>query len=208
MVVDETGALRRRRAPAMSPEQRRTEIIRSTLPLLATHGLNVTTSQIAKAAGIAEGTVFRAFADKTELINACVEAALRVDELVDQLTAIPQAGPLTDRLAAAVGTMDAYFFRMGSVLSALATTGYRLDEAKHRAQTKQTEDLAHLRPVLTAVAELLGADGARLRVPTDQAVRFLFGLVVSSGLGRTPQQLDQAEIDDIVGFFLHGALTH
>ncbi|WHT20749.1 TetR/AcrR family transcriptional regulator [Crossiella sp. CA-258035] len=208
MVVDGEGAGRRRRAPAMSPEQRRAEIVRSTLPLLATHGLNVTTSQIAKAAGIAEGTVFRAFADKSELIAACVEAALRVDELVEQLAVIPAEGRLDRRLAAAVGTMDAYFFRMGSVLSALATSGYRLDDAKHRAQTKKNEDMAHFRPVLTAVAELIGADAGRLRVPPEQAVRFLFGLVISSGLGGTPKQLSEPEIDEVVDFFLHGALTN
>ena len=48
----------------MSVEDRRAAIVEAALPLLIEHGANVTTSQIAAAAGIAEGTVFRAFGDK------------------------------------------------------------------------------------------------------------------------------------------------
>ena len=43
-------------------------IVEATLPLLLEHGEMVTTRQIAEAAGIAEGTIFRVFADKDELI--------------------------------------------------------------------------------------------------------------------------------------------
>ena len=42
-------------------------IVAATLPLLLEHGELVTTRQIAEAAGIAEGTIFRVFADKDEL---------------------------------------------------------------------------------------------------------------------------------------------
>jgi hypothetical protein len=56
-------------------EQRRAAIVASTLPLLIENGSDVSTSQIAAAAGIAEGTVFRAFKDKQELlIPACAPA--------------------------------------------------------------------------------------------------------------------------------------
>ena len=51
-------------------------IVEATLPLLLEHGEMVTTRQIAEAAGIAEGTIFRVFADKDELIAAVVEHAV------------------------------------------------------------------------------------------------------------------------------------
>lgn len=66
----------RRRAPGMSPEQRRAMIIQAAIPLITEYGSAVTTAKIARAAGIGEGTVFRVFADKDELLQACIAEAL------------------------------------------------------------------------------------------------------------------------------------
>ncbi len=62
------------RAPALSPEDRRASLVEVTIPLLREHGVAVTTKQVAEAAGIAEGTVFRAFGTKDELVQACATA--------------------------------------------------------------------------------------------------------------------------------------
>ena len=62
--------IERKRASALPPDERRSAIIDATLPLLLEHGEMVTTRQIAEAAGIAEGTIFRVFADKDEVIAA------------------------------------------------------------------------------------------------------------------------------------------
>ena len=47
------GEGKRTRAAALPPSERRAEIIAATLPLVREHGANVTTRQIAEAAGIA-----------------------------------------------------------------------------------------------------------------------------------------------------------
>ena len=53
----------------MPPDERRDAIIDVVLPLLLEHGSDVSTRQIAEAAGIAEGTIFRVFPDKAALLD-------------------------------------------------------------------------------------------------------------------------------------------
>ena len=60
------------RAEALPQTERRDQIVDAALPLLREHGRQVTTRQIADAAGIAEGTIFRAFASKEEIIEAAL----------------------------------------------------------------------------------------------------------------------------------------
>jgi AcrR family transcriptional regulator len=113
----------RRRAPGMSPQQRREMIVRTALPLVAEHGTAVTTGQIARAAGIGEATIFRVFADKDELLDACVAEALRPDHVLAEIEAIPLDQPLTARLTEASAAIEAYLARMGLVIGALHATG-------------------------------------------------------------------------------------
>jgi AcrR family transcriptional regulator len=86
----------------MSPDERRKAIVQATLPLLVERGDEITTRQIAEAAGIAEGTIFRVFPDKKALMLAAAEEAINpADGAVAWEQAMAEIGPLRDKVVAA-----------------------------------------------------------------------------------------------------------
>src|SRR6185369_6484307 len=114
----------RRRAPGMSPEQRREMIIHAALPLVAEYGTAVTTAQVARAAGIGEATIFRVFADKEELMHACIAEATDPNHVVRELASISLEDPLPDRLIEAADALRAHLARLGAVLGSLHASGH------------------------------------------------------------------------------------
>jgi AcrR family transcriptional regulator len=76
------------RAKPLSTDDRRAMIVDAVIPLLIEQGREVTTRQIAEAAGIAEGTIFRVFPDKDALFEAAVDKFLDPGSLNERLRAI------------------------------------------------------------------------------------------------------------------------
>lgn len=205
MVEDE----KRRRAPAMTLEQRRKAIVASTVPLLVEHGGAVTTSQIAAAAGIAEGTVFRAFKDKQELLVACMRAGLNSDEEVARIRGIDRALPLVARLTDAVEAVSGYLNRIWQIGQALQAGGIRREDlhehmhGKDRPPRQEDGPPPELLRVNDAMSGLF--EPGELRLPPAQASRLLLGLVLTNRMGAnfgTPVSAPA----ELVDLFLHGAI--
>ena len=125
-------ATKTKRATALPPDERRSMIVAATLPLLVEHGDRVTSKQIAEAAGIAEGTIFRAFGDKDEVIAAAIESALDPAPLELALSAIPADLPFEAGLAAAVVIIQQ---RVMDIWLLMSSVGTRFHEMTRRPMT-------------------------------------------------------------------------
>jgi AcrR family transcriptional regulator len=118
----DTPTRSRRRASALPPEERRAHLVRATLPLLIEHGASLTTRQIAEAAGIAEGTIFRVFPDKESLVEAVVAAALDPATFEQHLEQIPADLPLRPRLERATALLQQRMSEVGDLMTAVGMT--------------------------------------------------------------------------------------
>ncbi|MFH9990139.1 TetR/AcrR family transcriptional regulator [Streptomyces luteogriseus] len=199
MTAPQENPTTRRRAPGMSPEQRREMIIQTAIPLIAEFGAAVTTAKIARAAGIGEGTIFRVFADKDELLQACVATALSPEHAVRELDAIDVSQPLPDRLAEAAEALQAHLSRMGAILGSLGHRG-----GKHPGTVRgagREESTARIR---AALAELLEPDKAALRRPPEQIAALFLGLLFTQPRTNDEPDLTPRELAEV---FLHGALS-
>ncbi|MEU1911163.1 TetR/AcrR family transcriptional regulator [Streptomyces massasporeus] len=199
MTAPQENKTTRRRAPGMSPEQRREMIIQTAIPLIAEYGATVTTAKIARAAGIGEGTIFRVFADKDELLQACVAKALSPEHAVRELDAIDVSQPLPDRLAEAAEALQAHLSRMGAILGSLGHGG-----GKHPGTVRGAGRAESTTRIRAALVELLEPDRAALRRPPEQIAALFFGLLFTQPRTEDEPDLTPRELTDI---FLHGALS-
>jgi AcrR family transcriptional regulator len=191
----------------MSPEARREMILQAAVPLVIEYGAAVTTSQIARAAGIAEGTVFRAFADKDELLGACVAEAIRPERTVAEIAAISLDQPLADRLTEAVAAMSAHLGRMGTLIGALHASGAGMRPAPPAGEDgcAPPDRRTATAPTRDAVAELFEPERECLRLPPAQLASLFVGLMFQ--LASFGDAEDEASTVDVIALFLHGALT-
>jgi AcrR family transcriptional regulator len=190
----------------MSPDQRRAMIVQVALPLVAEYGAAVTTSQIARAAGIGEATLFRAFDDKEELLAACVKEAVRPDHLLRELASISLDDPLPARLIEAADALRAHGARMGAVVGSLHASGHLHREKKSAA--RRSERQGSIAAVRAGLTELFEPDRNSLRLPPERLAAVFHGMLFARMRpGPAEDNGDELNTADLVDLFLHGALA-
>lgn len=176
------------RAVALPVDERRRMIVDATFPLLLENGEMVTTRQIADAAGIAEGTIFRVFADKEALIGAVIERALDPGPLEQALREIDPDQTFELRLEAATAIIQQ---RVADIWRLMSSVGPRFHPR------------TPVRPVVTgALVDLLSADRHRLAMEPVTAARMLRALTLAV---THPMLVDEPmPTAQIVKLFLYG----
>ena len=189
------------RAAPLPPERRRAVIIDAAIPLLRRHGPTVTTKQIADAAGIAEGTVFRVFDDKEALIKAAVAQVLDQRPTIAALRRIDLDLPLRQRLHAAVEVITARLDAVWELMFAMRMMS-QPDQAARPTHVAEHTD-SDLPDALTAV---IAPDADRLRVTPTQTARLL-RLVTFAGSHPRITDSNPLTADEIVDLLLDGLLA-
>jgi AcrR family transcriptional regulator len=195
---------RRRRVPAMAPEDRRAALIAATVPLLREHGLEISTKQIAQAAGVAEGTIFGVFKDKNSLIFEALMDALDARTILGSIAAIDPRAGLRERMTAAATLVNERFVANARLMTAMRTLAFsacpqpgateRMTSSREQLQQALTDviapDAGLLRRSPRSVAGLLlllcgantfGPFGERSFDGTEMVSLLLDGLLVRPG---------------------------
>ncbi|MCL1870631.1 MAG: TetR/AcrR family transcriptional regulator [Promicromonosporaceae bacterium] len=182
----------RRRAAPLAPEERRAAIIDSVMPLVASQGADVTTRELAAAAGVAEGTLFRVFSDKSALVaEVAITALLRASEPAAtraDLESVDRSLPLVERVATIIdqgqGRME-QSARWFGVLRSLrersdGATRSPADEERIRGLRTRlmTQHELHRAVVSEGLTAALAPDLDRLRVPIDVAAALIEAAIV------------------------------
>jgi AcrR family transcriptional regulator len=165
----------------MAPEDRRIALIEAALPLLRQHGRNVTTRQIAEAAGVAEGTIFRAFPNKDALVDAAIASAFDPLPYLAGLAGIDTELPLHDRVVAMV---ELFQRRLRGIIELMMATRTdpppSQDEANGKLKARRKQLEKDNEQIDRAVLALLEPDAGRLRYPPEQVAHVLRMLTFSA----------------------------
>ncbi len=185
---------RPQRAAPMTADDRRAAILRATVPLLRTRGMNVTTRELAEAACVAEGTLFRVFPDKEALVRAAIAQALDPAPLVDELEGLDLGPDLREAVRRAVELVIARSRDVVALLSlsygASDGDGATVHPRSHPHGHPHGHSPPHhgrdhpVQVIVEAVTDLLTRHGGAERLRREPAVcaRMLVGIVLVSAL--------------------------
>jgi AcrR family transcriptional regulator len=201
------------RAAPLPPDERRASILRAVRPVLLERGAAATTRELAEAAGVAEGTLFRVFSDKLSLIGEAAFVAVDPRDAVPDIEAIERGLPLRERL---VAVMEIGFARIGEtmrwmgILHELGRTDPRPDEIRKASgrdgwaqwTKRQTDGEVEVR---AALERLVGPDAPALRVTPERAVDLFNVLLLGASMrvidakrrGVEPEPLAAATLVDL-----------
>jgi AcrR family transcriptional regulator len=189
----------------MAPDDRRRAIIDVVVPMLLQHGDGVTTRQIADAAGIAEGTIFRVFPDKAALLMAAAEQTMDPAAARAELTvALEGVTDLRKRVLLTAERLNARSERVMAVMMALRAVWLSSpnEHPRDRPPGPPPFIVEANRALLETLTEVFEPHRAELRIEPARAALLLRTLVLGSrhpGAGRHEMLAPEEIADALLG---------
>lgn len=175
----------------MKPDDRRRQLARATEPLLRRHGLAVTTKQIAAAADVSEGTIFKVFGSKSELIEFTVRWATDIAPYAEALREVGRETELADMVR-----------RLVEITSERVRSVVELVIAAHWMPPEWTGSAA-ADPTGAAIRDLFGEFADELAVPPESAAHITY-LLTFAGTHPLINEGQTLGSDEIIATLLHG----
>ena len=170
------------RAKPLPPDERRASLIAATRQLILDQGPDVTTRQVAEAAGVAEGTLFRAFATHRELIVATILDQLSPERLQGLLDATPATDSLDAAAELCLVTAADYVITLGRLIPRPGGDGPPGD-LKHQIHDNWQ---ARIQDVVAWMCRRISDYDAQLTIPVRDFVHVLLTLAMGYAHNRCP----------------------
>jgi AcrR family transcriptional regulator len=166
----------------------RKKILEAARRLMGTRGLDaVCMDELAAAAGVGKGTLYRRFTDKTALFRALLDDDERaLQERVRARFGLPRAAPPALRLAALWSALVDFVIDHADVLAAAEV------EARSRAALAEQAPYHWRHRELVRALEACGVDGVRGSLLADAWLNALAADVVRRALARAPTDVVRA----------------
>lgn len=191
------------RAEPLSKGERRLAIVDAVIPLLVEKGPAVTTAEMAEAAGVAEGTIFRVFPDKAALLRAAVEASFDPEADLARVAAISDDVDLEERVRRAAVILEERFDRLHTLMPLIRSLSST--QREKRSDGKRAAREANQRMII-GLAGLLEGCSSELSVPPERAATVLNNLMFAIHLPFTAPE-DRLSADEAVSVLLDGIKT-
>ncbi|MFX4271839.1 TetR/AcrR family transcriptional regulator [Propionibacteriaceae bacterium Y1685] len=185
------------RAKPLPADERRQHILEAAVPLVLDRGPAITTRQIAEAAGLAEGTLFRIFANKNELMCALVEHIIDPQPLITSITAIDPELDLTQRVATMLELMGEQHAHMRRIFATLHSLRQDVpddhDQARHEERQREREAA-----LTQAIGEVIAPDADQLRSTPDEVAAVIRSMALSTAFPLHQTLLTPDRLADIL----------
>lgn len=212
----------RKRAPSMSGDERRAAILRAVGPHVVNAQMKLSTRELAQYAGVAEGTLFRVFKDKQDLLQQAfhseLERMLEDDAWEKRLAKVRSSTDVQDRVEACLTVLLELFNDWSAIIITMRQTmltqrHQRRDEASlHEQQSEHATNRTSMvqlyeRLMLRVNQELqhqLQPVANQLSVPVEQAAAFIHMMITAQSLAILHHQNTGLTIHQLACTIVHG----